>query len=94
MARAYRNISADSHLEVSPNRWRDRVPAQFRDLQFVTQNFVDGLHELFGRAAGQYFLFLFEGEVGEIGDAVHLGDRVVDRTDEPLVDLIAVIGFV
>jgi predicted TIM-barrel fold metal-dependent hydrolase len=31
MARAYRCISADSHLEVSPNRWRDRVPAKHRD---------------------------------------------------------------
>ena len=31
MARSYRNISADSHLEVGPDRWRDRVPAQYRD---------------------------------------------------------------
>ncbi|MGH7844764.1 MAG: amidohydrolase family protein [Candidatus Binatia bacterium] len=31
MARAYRTISADSHLEISPDRWRDRVPARYRD---------------------------------------------------------------
>lgn len=32
MARTYRVISADSHLELSPERWRQRVPAQYRDL--------------------------------------------------------------
>jgi predicted TIM-barrel fold metal-dependent hydrolase len=31
MARQYRVISADSHLEISPERWRGRVPAKFRD---------------------------------------------------------------
>ena len=31
MARAYHTISADSHLEISPDRWRDRVPARYRD---------------------------------------------------------------
>ena len=31
MARAYRCFSADSHLEISPNRWRDRVPEQYRE---------------------------------------------------------------
>lgn len=31
MARQYRLISADSHLEISPERWRDRVPAKYRD---------------------------------------------------------------
>ena len=31
MARVYRCVSADSHLEISPNRWRDRVPEQYRE---------------------------------------------------------------
>ena len=31
MTRAYRAISADSHLEIGPDRWRDRVPEQHRD---------------------------------------------------------------
>lgn len=31
MARKYRIISADSHLEISPERWRPRAPAKFRD---------------------------------------------------------------
>jgi predicted TIM-barrel fold metal-dependent hydrolase len=31
MARAYRCISSDSHMEISPNMWRDRVPAALRD---------------------------------------------------------------
>lgn len=31
MARKYRLISADSHLEISPERWRQKVPAKHRD---------------------------------------------------------------
>src|SRR5712692_8628541 len=31
MARPYRLISADSHLEISPERWTPRVPKAFRD---------------------------------------------------------------
>ncbi len=31
MAREYRLISADSHLEISPDRWTPRVPAAHRD---------------------------------------------------------------
>lgn len=31
MARKCRTISADSHLEISPERWRQRTPAKFRD---------------------------------------------------------------
>src|SRR5437763_16246946 len=31
VARAYRCISADSHLEIGPDRWRDRVPEKYRD---------------------------------------------------------------
>ncbi len=32
MARAYRYISADSHLEIDSKGWRERVPAKFRAL--------------------------------------------------------------
>jgi len=31
VARNYRIISADSHLEISPTRWTGRVPVQYRD---------------------------------------------------------------
>ncbi len=31
MARAYKLISGDSHLEIAPNRWTDRVPKKHRD---------------------------------------------------------------
>ncbi len=31
MAKQYRLISSDGHLEVPPERWRDRVPKQYRD---------------------------------------------------------------
>lgn len=31
MRKPYRQISADAHLEVSPNRWRDRVPERYRE---------------------------------------------------------------
>ena len=31
MARRYRIISGDSHLEISPERWRARTPDKFRD---------------------------------------------------------------
>lgn len=31
MARHYRCISADSHLEVAPELWTDRMPAKYRD---------------------------------------------------------------
>lgn len=32
MARKYQIISADSHLDLSPDRWTPRVPAKWRDL--------------------------------------------------------------
>lgn len=31
MARKYRLFSGDSHLEISPERWTNRVPAKYRD---------------------------------------------------------------
>jgi len=31
MARKYRLFSADSHLEISPSRWTNRVPEKYRD---------------------------------------------------------------
>lgn len=31
MAHRYRVISADSHLEISPDRWTGRIPARYRD---------------------------------------------------------------
>src|SRR5712691_1329897 len=31
MASKYRLFSADSHLEISPERWTHRIPAQYRD---------------------------------------------------------------
>ncbi len=31
MTREYKIISADSHLDLSPDRWRQRVPAKWRD---------------------------------------------------------------
>src|SRR4051794_11978862 len=31
MARKYGVVSADSHLDLSPDRWRHRIPAKWRD---------------------------------------------------------------
>ena len=31
MAKEYRLISSDGHLEVRPERWTHRVPAKYRD---------------------------------------------------------------
>jgi predicted TIM-barrel fold metal-dependent hydrolase len=31
MARDYKLISADSHLEIDPSRWTNRIPAKYRD---------------------------------------------------------------
>jgi predicted TIM-barrel fold metal-dependent hydrolase len=31
MGRTYRCVSADSHLEIGPDPWRERVPKQYRD---------------------------------------------------------------
>lgn len=39
---SYRVISADSHLEISANRWRDRVPAKYRDSAPKTIRLPDG----------------------------------------------------
>ena len=55
---------------------------------------MNGLQEILGRAAGQHGLFLIERQVGEIRDAVHLGNGVVDGADEPFVDLLTVVGVV
>ncbi|HZT05635.1 MAG TPA: amidohydrolase family protein [Chloroflexota bacterium] len=37
MARTYQLISADSHLDLSPERWKHRVPAAHRDLVSVVR---------------------------------------------------------
>lgn len=42
MRAPYRVISADSHLEISANRWRDRVPARYRDAAPKTIRLEDG----------------------------------------------------
>ena len=42
MAREYQLISADSHLEISPDRWTDRVPAQYRDYAPQLIKLADG----------------------------------------------------
>src|SRR5581483_1631709 len=44
MARAYRLISADSHLEIAPNRWTGRVPAKHRDHAPRLVELEDGGH--------------------------------------------------
>jgi len=38
----YKVISADSHLEISANRWRDRVPERYRDSAPRTVRLPDG----------------------------------------------------
>jgi len=38
----YQVISADSHLEISANRWRDRVPLKYRDSAPRTVRLPDG----------------------------------------------------
>src|SRR5579871_6672290 len=42
MARSYPIISADSHLQIAPERWTDRVPARYRDLAPHTIRLADG----------------------------------------------------
>jgi uncharacterized protein len=42
MRARYQVISADSHLEISANRWRDRVPEKYRDSAPRTVRMPDG----------------------------------------------------
>jgi predicted TIM-barrel fold metal-dependent hydrolase len=42
MAREYRLMSSDGHLEVPPERWAGRVPAKFRDRAPRTVHLPDG----------------------------------------------------
>lgn len=42
MANRYNVISADSHLEISPERWTDRVPATYRDYAPRLVKLADG----------------------------------------------------
>ena len=80
-------------VDVVPGLLGD-LAAQLADLHLVQQDLVDLLHQLFGGLTLEYRLFLFQGDVGQVGDAVHLRDGVVDGTDELLVDLVAVAAAV
>lgn len=42
MSQGYPLLSADSHLEVAPERWRDRVPKKFRERAPRTVKLPDG----------------------------------------------------
>ncbi len=42
MARAYRFVSSDSHLEVLPERWTHRIPTEYRDRAPKTVLLSDG----------------------------------------------------
>ena len=42
MARHYRCISADSHLDIRPDRWRDRVPERWRERAPRTVTLANG----------------------------------------------------
>ena len=42
MARKYRIVSADSHLEIPPDRWTPRVPARYRDRAPRTVKLANG----------------------------------------------------
>ena len=42
MARDYKLISADSHINEPPDLWRDRVPAKFRDRAPRIEHFEQG----------------------------------------------------
>lgn len=42
MAREYRLISSDGHLEVPPERWTPRVPKQYQDRVPRTVRLPDG----------------------------------------------------
>ena len=42
MAREYRLISSDGHLEVPPERWTPRVPKQYQDRTPRTVRLPDG----------------------------------------------------
>src|SRR5205823_5099926 len=42
MARTYKVVSADSHLEISPERWTDRIPAKYRDFAPRLVRLADG----------------------------------------------------
>ncbi|MGH7092711.1 MAG: hypothetical protein ACREFB_04165, partial [Stellaceae bacterium] len=42
MARPYKLMSADGHLEVPPERWTHRVPAKYRDRAPHTIHLPDG----------------------------------------------------
>ena len=42
MARTYRLMSSDGHLDVPPERWSQRVPQQYRDRAPRTIHLPDG----------------------------------------------------
>jgi hypothetical protein len=42
MAKQYKLMSADGHLEVPPERWTHRVPAKYRDRAPHTIHLPDG----------------------------------------------------
>ena len=70
------------------------LAAQFADLHLVAQDFVDPFHQLPGGPALEYRLLLFQRDVCQVGNAVHLGDRVVDGADELLIDLVTVAAAI
>ena len=54
MAKAYPMLSSDGHLEVLPERWTGRMPAQYRELAPRTTTLPDGSDAIVMEGAGPF----------------------------------------
>ena len=66
------------------------LTTDFGDSQFVLQNIVHRLHQVPCSVLLEYVLLLGHRQVGEGGDAVHLGDGIRDTPHQLLVNLLPV----
>ena len=64
MAKGYRIISADSHLQIAAERWTPRIPAKYRDVAPRTVQMPDGTEATVSGIDGRPNIFTSGGLVG------------------------------
>jgi uncharacterized protein len=76
MARTYRLVSADSHLQVPADFWTDRVPSQYRDLVPKRVKLPEGGEAIVAADGSQYFgaTGSYAGHTPEDFDPIHAFD--------------------
>src|SRR6266508_1955673 len=76
MARTYRLVSGDSHLQVPADFWTDRVPAKYREYAPKRVKLAEGGDAIVAHDGSQYFgaTGSYAGHTPEDFDPIHAFD--------------------